>query len=422
MPFEGFTVDPRGKAIPCPAWTDNPEMMFADLRTGNETINDIFHGDKMSIMRDKMSRDERVDACSVCYRKEAKGLLSQRIKVARRKRVEKNLDDLFADVEDIVTVKHKPKVKSLELNFSNQCNLACAMCNHTHSSGWLKQEESMPEHIRKHRDAYPGFLAGVPFKQYTLKKNFVDSIIENISDIELIMIKGGEPLYDKNCLYLLDALTKVKPDIKIIIVSNITHIPAKTLAIFEKLSNLNINASIDGVGKTYEWVRGYDFDKINDNYEMLSQLPNIRRLDVNMCTSIYNIHNVMDTINHFMKYFVMNYKKRDGTFDKKYSFAFGFAGEPWSDQGILLEQDKKEILNIFEKDITALINKNIFNKQQLEDAMRLQFLPSHKMLGKKELDKWRKMFYDYVVWMDTVRGFNLRYISKPVDNLMRLYD
>ena len=423
LPFEGFTVDPRGKAIPCPAWTDNPDMMFADLRTGNETINDIFHGKKMSSMRKMMSRDQKVEACSVCYRKESKGLLSQRIKVARRKRVQKQLQTLFEDVDNkFLKVEHKPKIKSLELNFSNQCNLACAMCNHTHSSGWLKQEQTMPTHIRKLRDAYPGFLAGVPFEQYILKKNFVDSIIDNIEGLEQIMIKGGEPLYDKNCLYLLEALTKVKPDIKIIIVSNITHVPQRTLDIFAKLQNLNINASIDGVGKTYEWVRGFDFAKINENYRMLSKLPNIKRLDVNMCTSIYNIHNVMDTINHFLKYFKLNYKKSDGTLDKKYSFAFGFAGEPWSDQGILLDEDKQDILKTFKRDITKLMDQHIFNEQQLQDAMRLQFAPSHKMLGNKELDKWRKMFYDYVVWMNTVRGFNLRSISKPVDNLMRMYD
>ena len=121
LPFEGFTVDPRGKAIPCPAWTDNPDMMFADLRTGNETINDIFHGEKMSDMRRKMARDLRVDACSVCYKKEAKGLLSQRIKVARRKRVEKKLDRLFDDVDNkFFKVTSAPDIKSLELNFSNQ--------------------------------------------------------------------------------------------------------------------------------------------------------------------------------------------------------------------------------------------------------------------------------------------------------------
>ena len=141
-----------------------------------------------------------------------------------------------------------------------------------------------------------------------------------------------------------------------------------------------------------------------------------------MCTSIYNIHNVMETINHFSKYFGLNHRTTNGTLNKKYSFAFGFVGEPWSDAGILLDGDKQKMFAMLEKEVTKLASIGMMNKESVEDVHRLKNLPSHQMQSEKELDKWRKMSYDYVTWMNKVRGFDLRMISQPIDNLMRLYD
>ena len=93
--------------------------------------------------------------------------------------------------------------------------------------------------------------------------------MDRLDTLEVLMIKGGEPLYDKNCLSLLNRISEVKPGLKIKLVSNITHIPQKTLDTLSKLTNVELNVSIDGTGKIYEWIRGYSFDKIVNNYKKI---------------------------------------------------------------------------------------------------------------------------------------------------------
>ena len=36
-----------------------------------------------------------------------------------------------------------------------------------------------------------------------------------------------------------------------------------TIPNYDKLENLEICASIDGIDKTYEWIRGYKFDQVD---------------------------------------------------------------------------------------------------------------------------------------------------------------
>ena len=134
----------------------------------------------------------------------------------------------------------------IDLNFSNTCNLACSMCNRTHSSGWMQQEKTMPEFIKNELKRGYKWL-GTPwdnFKPYVLSDKFVQSIIDNIHDYKFIMIKGGEPLYDKRCIAFLHKVAELNPAVRIVIVSNITTVTPRILETLSKLENLELNFSI----------------------------------------------------------------------------------------------------------------------------------------------------------------------------------
>jgi MoaA/NifB/PqqE/SkfB family radical SAM enzyme len=91
-------------------------------------------------------------------------------------------------------------------------------------------------------------------------------------------------------------------------VSNITILNLKLL---EKYPNLKIVASIDGTGKIYEWIRGYEFNKISKNIDLLlteNFLPSIQ-----FTGSVYNLENLQLTHDYFTDKGIKNFSVYNAT-------------------------------------------------------------------------------------------------------------
>ncbi len=69
-PFDGLTVDPTGKAQPCPCWNTHPGHTIADMKTSTKTASELFNGEHLASIREKMNNGERNESCEVCYKKE----------------------------------------------------------------------------------------------------------------------------------------------------------------------------------------------------------------------------------------------------------------------------------------------------------------------------------------------------------------
>ena len=265
IPFEGLTIDPRGKAQLCPVWSKDHHLH--DFTESSTKINDIFYSDAMKTIRSKMIKDEYVPECEACYKKERKNIQTHRLRYA----IQRDLDK----AEDLKT--NEPKIKSLDISFSNQCNLGCVMCNSIHSSHWAEQEKTMPKDVFiKTKRIYDNYK----FKPFVIQQEFLDSLTPLLSKLRHITIKGGEPLYDKNCLNFLNTVSNVNPDLNIRLVSNITILSKRTLNILNKLNNVYLTASIDGSHETYNWIRGFDFKTVDKNFHILSNHPSIKKLNI----------------------------------------------------------------------------------------------------------------------------------------------
>ena len=77
-PFDGLTVDPTGKAQPCPCWSTHPGHTIADMKTSTQTAPQLFESEHLSLIREKMNNGERNESCEICYKKEERGMRSQR--------------------------------------------------------------------------------------------------------------------------------------------------------------------------------------------------------------------------------------------------------------------------------------------------------------------------------------------------------
>jgi len=391
IPFEGFTIDPRGKAQLCAAWSTDKDHMIHDMTKSSTTVENIFYGDHINNIREKMLKDERVDACNICYRKEDRGRLSKRLKYVKS-RQHRNLKK---------NNPREPELKILDISFSNQCNLFCTMCNSMHSSKWGQQEQLLPTNVQH---AIKDSRRNFQFKPVILQKEFIDSLLNNVDELELIIIKGGEPLYDKNCLSFLDKISNIKPDLKIKITSNITLITKKTLKMFDKLEDLEICASIDGIDKTYEWIRGYKFDQVDENFKLLLNHPKIKLLEVHYTVTPYNIGNIVATINYFSKY--QNNKFTD------HGFQLWPATEPYLNIDLLHNDDKKRIL----EDIT----ENTGNKFKYE-SMDIQNIKNMLVSNQIQRKNPGETFVELTKWMNDVRGFNIQDEAPYITKMFSLY-
>ena len=394
IPFDGITIDPRGLAQLCPVWSDQLEHSLHDFSQSTTTIENIFHGGRIKEIREKMLNDEYIDACNYCYSKEKHNLESKRLKYANGRRRKST------DIE--------PKLRYLDISFSNQCNLACAMCNSIHSSHWHHQEKSMPA---KAVNALKTHYNYNQFKPVVLQNEVLESILDNINDLELLIIKGGEPLYDKNCLTFLDKISDVKPTLKIRIVSNITSIPKKTLETFDKLTDIEIFASIDGIHRTYEWIRGTNFNNIDKNFQVLLNHPNITLLGINFVLSIYNVGNMINTFNYFSKY-------QNKIFDSN-SINVYPAVQPYLSANLLLEEHKEVTF----KNIVKEVQENVFkiNPIEIQSIENIIFNvkdPFPVMSRKENTYNERQAFVEYTNWMNTVRKFNIQDEYKYINEIM----
>ena len=268
LPFEGYCIDAEGFGLPCCAFQkkDTHELpMHNTVQTDSQFFRDI---------KTKILRGQIPNGCITCFNREKHGILSHRQKYIER-RNKKNY-------------KNDSALKHLDISFSNTCNLACAMCSNRYSSKWNIINKKFPELTEITRSA--------PFESFTLSYAQIDDILEKSIDLQSLVIKGGEPLLDKKSCYFLENLSKINPDLDVMIVSNVT---AVDISILKPFTNLKIIASIDGLEDVYRWIRGFDFTTIDNNIDTL--LSNKIKVGVNFTISAYNLHVLQKTHNYFIK-------------------------------------------------------------------------------------------------------------------------
>ncbi len=408
FPFDGMTVEPSGNVKPCPIWCTDEDHLITDLKTNPEqTINGIFETSKLKKMRSHMRKGIPFKGCQQCWDNEKNGLQSKRLhKIARE------VSNTKIKFDDDFCRRYKKKLKTIELNFSNTCNLACAMCNRTHSSGWVQQEKTMPKELMSRVEWWRREW-GDPFhnfKPFIISDTFINSVVDNINEFKSIMIKGGEPLYDKRCIKFLDTISKLNPDIHLIIVTNASVVTEHMEEVLGRFNNLELNISIDGIKETYEWIRGYDWNKIANNYNRLSKLKT-KQFGPNVSVSMYNLHQLGDMINYFNQF-------KPNT--QEYIMSFGIVHEPWMSCNLIGSNDRDKFL----KNIAPALERYTPAGEQNIKLSNIELQNLVKKINHEHwiwpgfLDSIRSLSTEYIQWLDGLRKKPLKDISPFIFNIM----
>lgn len=204
------------------------EISLKDLKT-TDKWNDIIN---TMHVKDKWHK-----GCIDCEKEENFGSISTR--------------EEFNEIISNMNIKSKNSLKSIEFNFSNQCNGGCIMCTPVFSSTW----ENIIE--QQNMDA-PQF--NIPINQLPTKSKFnIKKFLENVDLTELEYIKylGGEPFLMPETDELLDYLTlsNISKNVTLQITTNGSIFREKHIKQLLQFKKVFFTISVDDVNERYDYIR-----------------------------------------------------------------------------------------------------------------------------------------------------------------------
>lgn len=231
MPWLHQFIDPQGRVKPCCRFSMQKEE---NNNLNKKSLNEIFTGSFMNDIRHKMLHNKKINGCLRCYQEEVSH------KKSLRERYNK-MPDLYP--EKLIADLKRPKIRWIELALSNDCNLACRMCDSRYSSKWFEDEKS---------------FYGKTLSKTKKTKCDIKTIIPFLKNIVHIKFTGGEPLMIPDHFTLLDKIIELKNtrDMFLNYSTNLTIQPKNNLIEkWKEFKYIEIAGSFDGVDSTWELVR-----------------------------------------------------------------------------------------------------------------------------------------------------------------------
>ena len=310
MPFIGTMINTDGRLkYCCIAEGDNTDLYNNGklLDIENSTILEAYNSDTVRDIRKKMINGEEVSGCSKCYFQSKIGRNSYKdmmIKEWNHRLGIGKINSIIRDASANDGIVNSTPVY-LDLRLGNLCNFKCRSCNPYNSVSIAKEHFILWEESDEYKRIYESEFGGSPIH---LKNSatWFDSdmlwnqIIDMIPTLKKVYMTGGEPTLIQNNYYFMEKCIELgRSDISLFFNTNCSNVSEKFLNILSKFNNVDINASIDGIGSMNEYARfPSNWEKISKNFEQLAQLKNVN-LGISPVVQIYNIfdiHKIIDYI------------------------------------------------------------------------------------------------------------------------------
>lgn len=261
----GLAISYDNITKPCCSFRYDPKNSASVYDTDLATYHS---SDYVTSLRTQLANGEWPAECSSCKVKEQQG------KSSMREMGNRSYENYAA--RDI----------TLEIRPGNVCNFACQTCWPAASSrvtSFFRQagfDVTTPDR--------PKF--GIDNKANIVDYEFLDGIKHRIKDV---VILGGEPFYDKNCLAFLDWAIKN-------LTANLTLFTNTSIVREDIISaypgTFTIVNSLDAIGKPAEYIRfGTEWEVVEKVYNQLKTFKNVKNR-VNITASAYNFYYISDVI------------------------------------------------------------------------------------------------------------------------------
>lgn len=268
MPWIHFYVGNQGKAQAC---------CVANIPYGNinqQSLEEIWEGKPIQLLREKFLKGEKDNRCATCHNLEAAGGKSIRLETFEK----------FPNVEVNPYESNLPIY--FDIRFSNVCNFRCRTCWHGASSKWFSDAKKLGNNIGE------------------------KAILQNIEDFDAFLEKSGKALLQAKEIYFAGGEPLVTEEhyllLNYLVENNVTKIRLRyntnfsmlkfknydVLKLWKNFSEVEILASIDGVGRLGEYIRKeMSWDKILENRNEIKRLSHIK-FKIAPTISVFNIRHL----------------------------------------------------------------------------------------------------------------------------------
>jgi MoaA/NifB/PqqE/SkfB family radical SAM enzyme len=298
-PWMSIHTWPDGKTFPCCLWNSNEPI--GDLNT--QPLKEIWNSEELKKTRLGMISGEKINACTRCYEIEASGANSYRERINR---IHGKYEHYINDTNEDGSLDSM-NLHLWDLRISNFCNLKCRSCGAELSSSWYEDAKKL-EKIPEGRKA----LISI-----TDKSKFLNDIEEHYKCVDEIYFAGGEPLLMPEHYTILDRLIDLgRDDVHIRYSTNFSKLKFGKKSIIDywkKFSNLEVYISVDGVGKTGEFVRkGYNDEIFANNVRtLLESEVKMTHFGYTVTFGVLNFLHLFDIVIDFCKRDLLEYKTFD---------------------------------------------------------------------------------------------------------------
>ncbi len=278
LPWISLESTAAGWIKPCCMYNNNmTDKNKQPFNLSNNTFDDAWNSDYYRNLRKEFLNGKKPSGCAKCWSEEASGKVSKRI------RDNKKYQHHFT--KEII---QEPKLKYLDLKLGNICNLKCRICGTHSSSKWIAEQQHYDKEdntIEKHtRHGWP-----------ETNKKFWRELKELLPTLEYIDFTGGEPFLIKEQFELLQFCVEqgYAKNIGIHYNTNGTQLPNEALqSIWPHFKSVDIQFSIDGIGKQFEYQRHPA--KWKNALHVINEFKNkqSKKFTVGICHTI-NVFNVL---------------------------------------------------------------------------------------------------------------------------------
>jgi radical SAM protein with 4Fe4S-binding SPASM domain len=275
LPWNHLSVEPSGRVYSCCNSVNFPPL--GNLK--NQTLDDIWAGPQIATLRNQFLAGVVPTQCRQCVVDEKNKNFSTR---------QVSLGKFGSNISKL----ESPTFISLRLD--NICNLSCRICSSGLSTSWYKDEKLL--------NLNPPTQVIEAFNE-TSWNSFLKN---NLNLVDVLYFAGGEPLYSKKLIAILNQLKNNNLlDIQIIINTNFSLETDQLKSVLEVLKSFRqvfLDLSLDGTHLKAEYMRkGQRWNEVEANIVMTRILYPSINLKLSPTISILNVLHLSNYIDHMIK-------------------------------------------------------------------------------------------------------------------------
>jgi MoaA/NifB/PqqE/SkfB family radical SAM enzyme len=289
-PFTQVTTHPNGSFSPCPylggtAWSKQ-----------YPSITKRFQGEDLENLRSQFLSNQQSSVCERCWHEERNNKKSLRLRLYDpvNKTSDYSVINNSSVVSDLTqglpTKKYLTDLKILTIKNGNVCNAKCRVCHPGDSSRWAIEDAVKLKQI----------LGQEIYNTNSVERNWTDQQCDEIFEISKTLVRlelfGGEPLYNKKVLKLLDRIAEAghSANINLYINTNGSVDLIRQVPRITEFKEVEIGVSLDDVDARFNYQRhGLDYNQAVENVkrwqEHFTKSTTPLYIDSITTVSVYNV-------------------------------------------------------------------------------------------------------------------------------------